>query len=182
MLLVGLHRHVDGAAGAETDGVRHQISADLVEAKAIPPSDDGGRRRHPHLTPGDGSSASNDREDVANRLDQVDVVELEIDSPAGEPRDIKQAVEGLQQPMQTLFDSSQLCTRPVRGDRLAGLLHLLGLVDRQPHLKHQRRNRIPQLMGDRGDELVSRRYRPLQFLDSAANATRYATRFSVVRR
>ena len=45
-----------------------------------------------------------------------------------------------------------------------GPIHLFGLVDREPDLKHQRRDRIAQLMRDRGDELVAGGDRALQFL------------------
>ena len=82
--VVGLHGHLNRTAGAESDGVRHQISADLIEPQAIPPPDDGRRRRHPHLTPGDGELGFERCEDIANDSTRSTLSSSKVDSSARE--------------------------------------------------------------------------------------------------
>jgi hypothetical protein len=69
--------------------------------------------------------------------------------------------------VQALLDPSQLSAHPFRGHRLPSPIHLVGLVNREPHLKHQPRYRVTQFMGAGGDELVASGDPVLQFLGSA---------------
>ena len=110
------------------------------------------------------SSASKVLMHVAHRLRQIHRLRLQVDAAGREPRDVEQAVERFEQAVQALFDPPQLRLDPVDRDRFAAGGHLLGLLERQPQLEGQGRDRIPQLVGDRGDEFVARRDRLLQLL------------------
>ena len=150
-------------AGPEPDGVGYQIATDLVQAKTIPPTDHRRRRRHSQLAPRDGEFRFEGTDDVANHLRQIDVFEFQVDPSGREPRDVEQSIQCLEQSVQTLFDPTELSPAPTpRGCACAGAVHLFSLVDREPDLKHQRRNRIAQFVRDSRDEFVAGRDGALQ--------------------
>jgi hypothetical protein len=134
-ILVGVDHNVNRSSGAESNGVRQEIAADLLEAQSIPLASRLTSLGESEFAACDGQLGLERTDDLAHRLRQIGGLWLQVDAARRQTRHVEQAVQCLEQSMQALFDAAELRLHPLYRHGFAHRGQPLRLLDGQPQLE-----------------------------------------------